>query len=790
MISYLKAHFNKALLLQYIVLILVIGVASALPLRHAIGRLNIGYDTFLPFIPEHSFKLTYQWTDRFNGIYTSNLYFVWVGILYVIQKMGASIYEAALTLQFGIFFLSGIGIYKTFNLYNKNSRYLSLIPAVAFIYSPYLLDFMLYQMGTVGIVWCIYFFLKFIHNKRFEFIDVLGISIALGTITDLPNPKYHFLLFVTFLFIIAMSIILKLLNWNDLKRNIKWFICLIALSSYLLVPFIAFAVSYSSYSTLPTNIKKDYSTMGETLDFGIAQTHKMIRLFHTPNLIDQAQKQIESPIFFLTYYILPLLVIGFFPLLILRKKGQEKNHYLLLYCCAIFFIFLSKGANPPFGLFYELMLRLQILAFLRTTAGLVVFAGVFYSLIIGLLSLELFSYKQFRAVTLISTSLLILLWGYPIWSGKYFYNKLERTSEKPTYGTTIPPAYFKAAKTIAGDPLDSKVDVYPSQEGYQFNSWGYYGIVYYPWLIKQPVISFSKQTHEGRAQSMVNVQYILHDKTATPQEYEQYILPSTKPVFTSEYLDLYRQTTSHFIPHIYVSSKNMSTNKVPTSYLNDQEKTELFGYFQLTNDPGVLLRIPQNITDKPIVEFKKINPSKYRVRLHKATGIFPIIFEENFHPLWSMYIKQYPSVIKTNRVSDLEPETDSYLASKSDRVRYQRDGSLSVMGTNYISKKIHGAIQNDNLDSSQIFETLLLQKAGAEHLKVNEYFNSWLINSQQLCAQTMKCIKNPDGSYEIELVIEFDAQKITDISVGISLLAFLGCVIHLSNSFIKKYKNK
>lgn len=786
MISYLKAHFNKALLLQYIVLILVIGVASALPLRHAIGRLNIGYDTFLPFIPEHSFKLTYQWTDRFNGIYTSNLYFVWVGILYVIQKMGASIYEAALTLQFGIFFLSGIGIYKTFNLYNKNSRYLSLIPAVAFIYSPYLLDFMLYQMGTVGIVWCIYFFLKFIHNKRFEFIDVLGISIALGTITDLPNPKYHFLLFVTFLFIIAMSIILKLLNWNDLKRNIKWFICLIALSSYLLVPFIAFAVSYSSYSTLPTNIKKDYSTMGETLDFGIAQTHKMIRLFHTPNLIDQAQKQIESPIFFLTYYVLPLLVLGFFPFLILRKKGYEKNHYLLLYCCAIFFIFLSKGANPPFGLFYELMLRLQIFAFLRTTAGLVVFAAVFYSIIIGLLFLEFFKHRHFRILALISTSLLILLWGYPIWSGNFFYTMLDRTSDTPSYGVIIPESYFSAARTIAGDPLDSKVDVYPSQKDYQFNSWEYYGIIYYPWLMRQPVISFSKQTNEGRAQSIVNVRYLLHDKTATPQEYEQYSMPTTAPIYTSKYLDLYELPTSHFIPHIYIPAKTMSTSVVPTAYLNDQEKTELSGYFQLTGNPEILLTIPKTITKKPIVEYKKITPSKYRVRLHKAIGIVPVIFKENFHPLWNMYLKQYPSIKYTDNFMAVESNHDDYRATESEIRNYQDNGNISVVGDKYISKNFHGTIQNDNLDTGFIFESLFLKKAGVEHLKVNGYFNSWLINSGHLCSRSSKCVKNPDGSYEIELVIEFAPQQTSDISIGVSLLTLLGYMAYLSISFIKK----
>lgn len=767
---------------------ILLAIVAAVPLIHSWGKINVSYDTFLPFIPEYSYKNAYQWTDRYNGAYTLNSYFVWISSIFVPTKLGLSLYQSASVMQFAIFWLSGIGIVKIFNLYNKRSEYVAIIPAVSFIYSPYLLDFMLYQLGTIGIVWSIYFFLKFIHTKQFVFIDILGIALALGTITDLPNPKYHFLLLVTFLVLLLLSLALRLLSWSDIRRNIKQFVGLALLTLYLLMPFFTFINSYSSFNSTPINIKKNYASMGETLDFGVAQIHKMIRLFHTPNILELVRKQIESPFLFLTYYILPILVLGIFPFLMLKKKGVEKKHYFILYFLAVFYVVFSKGANPPFGILYEFILKLPILAFLRTTAGLVVFAGIFYSLIIGLLFGELFAHNQRREASVALMLLLIFLWGYPIWTGKYFYNFLDSTAKYPTYGIVIPEAYFEAAKAIAKNDLDAKIDVYPSQDGYQYNSWGYYGIVYYPWLMKQPVINFPKKTTEGKEQSMVNVRYFLYDKTAAHQEYERYSIPTTTPVYASKYLDLFELPVSSFIPHIYVSSKNIITSKVPASYLNDQEKKELMGYFQPMDSPEVLLTIPKIILDKPMVEFKKINPTKYRVRLHRAVGRFPIIFEENFHPLWNLYIGRYPSIKAVGqnvRISTTSSQ-DNYRATQSDVVTYQKNSAISVSGVKYISKNFHGSIQNDNLDTGTFLETLTLTHTNAKHVKANGYFNSWLIDSRLLCENNNKCIKNLDGTYEIELVIEFGPQRAVDISSMLSLITLLSYSGYIALPYFKQ----
>jgi hypothetical protein len=40
----------------------------------------------------------------------------------------------------------------------------------------------------------------------------------------------------------------------------------------------------------------------------------------------------------------------------------------------------------------------------------------------------------------------------------------------------------------------------------------------------------------------------------------------------------------------------------------------------------------------PTLEFKKINPTKYRIRVHGASGVFPLVFSESFHDGWKAYL--------------------------------------------------------------------------------------------------------------------------------------------------------
>src|SRR3989339_1050622 len=204
--------------------VVVIAIVSFIPIIKTHNWLVIGNDSFVPLVPENSLDLVYQWIDIDNGSYIGNNHLTWISIFLILVKIGGNIYQVAFLFQFLIFFLSGIGIYTIYNVFNKKNPLYGLLPAVFFILSPHLLDHMPYYQGTVGIIWSTLVLIKFLKYKNFSPIDVLLLSISLSIITDLPNPKYHFLLFVLFIVAILVALVIKLLHIRHIVRNLKYFI--------------------------------------------------------------------------------------------------------------------------------------------------------------------------------------------------------------------------------------------------------------------------------------------------------------------------------------------------------------------------------------------------------------------------------------------------------------------------------------------------------------------------------------------------------------------------------------
>ncbi len=132
----------------------------------------------------------------------------------------------------------------------------------------------------------------------------------------------------------------------------------------------------------------------------------------------------------------------------------------------------------------------------------------------------------------------------------------------------------------------------------------------------------------------------------------------------------------------------------------------------------------------PIVEYKKINPIKYKVLIRGARDTFPLVFSESFHKWWRVY----PVVGTVHREHFYETYFKKYLSESG-------------------------------------------------HLVVNGYANSWLINTQELCDSSRKCVRNDDGSYDIALVVEFWPQRVFYFSLFISVVTLILSVSYLIYNF-------
>lgn len=263
----------------------------------------------------------------------------------------------------------------------------------------------------------------------------------------------------------------------------------------------------------------------------------------------------------------------------------------------------------------------------------------------------------------------------------------------------------------------------------------------------------------------------------------------------------------------------------------DRGEVEVATNYILDLDNLVFSKDSRREIKTPILEFEKINPGKYRIRVHQATNSFPLVFSQNFHSGWKIYLMK-------NQKPKLEPQNlDDYKildgnendqADRESLVGYINQGWISNLGDgrvkkikhrkfedgeekidyvekykiDFVSKNFQGTIQNNNLSQGHIWDTWLKESlAEKNHFIVNGYANSWWIDLDQVkgsaSAKAMvgkqeskikSYTENSDGSIDFELIIEFWPQRLFYLGLLVSGMTLLGCIGYLGYNYIYKRK--
>jgi len=156
--------------------------------------------------------------------------------------------------------------------------------------------------------------------------------------------------------------------------------------------------------------------------------------------------------------------------------------------------------------------------------------------------------------------------------------------------------------------------------------------------------------------------------------------------------------------------------------------------------------LKENLAE-PQITFKKINPTKYLVKVEKAKNPFWLVFSESFHKQWRLY----------------KLEKDNPQNWKEIVADYPH---LKVKEARHLMKF-----------TPQDIKYLFKKPLSAPHLLVNGYANGWFIEPKKLGL----------GENFI-LVIYFWPQSLFYLGLGISGITFLFCIIYLLASWIKKNK--
>ncbi len=110
-----------------------------------------------------------------------------------------------------------------------------------------------------------------------------------------------------------------------------------------------------------------------------------------------------------------------------------------------------------------------------------------------------------------------------------------------------------------------------------------------------------------------------------------------------------------------------------------------------------------------------------------------------------------------------------------------------IYDIDFISKNFQGTIQNDNLLEGSFYDTWLIKPLKEKnHIMANGYANSWIIDPEELCRGNDKCIRNPDGTYDIDLIIEYWPQRLLYIGLFVSGTTIFFCSLALILSLSKK----
>lgn len=152
------------------------------------------------------------------------------------------------------------------------------------------------------------------------------------------------------------------------------------------------------------------------------------------------------------------------------------------------------------------------------------------------------------------------------------------------------------------------------------------------------------------------------------------------------------------------------------------EVPDLRDAFYLVSEPE------RKLVEPKAVDFELINPTKKLVHIKGATTPFFLGMSESYHDQWQLQFQneKIQGVLKR-----------WWPFAKPDRV------------------------------------------ADEYHYKLNGFLNAWYIDTDDWCATQGKCTKNADGSYDIEMVIEFWPQRWFYLGLLISGTTLAGCLGYL-----------
>ena len=222
---------------------------------------------------------------------------------------------------------------------------------------------------------------------------------------------------------------------------------------------------------------------------------------------------------------------------------------------------------------------------------------------------------------------------------------------------------------------------------------------------------------------------------------------------------MYETDEQNFLPHFYITNTIITYDNNPklhpyfesASSFSIQKTSEARSIFI---EEQICKKLSKRIcskefssgpSDLPKIQFEKINPTRYRLKVNGAKDRYVLVFSESFHRNWSLF----PAYT--------EPQQKKTLS-------------------NYFDGKVtEGVHSNTFLDESTFSTWGKKAIASYRHFQVNGYANAWVVLPEDV-----------GGRDSYSLVVEMTDQRIFYAGLVVSLQVFIFCMLWGAFSFIGK----
>lgn len=684
-------------------------------------------------------------------------------------------------------------------------------------------------IGFSNIIWSLLFFYMWLKTKSARHLVLSGIFSA-------------FLLYIVYFFIYLVLAVVLLTTTHLANKNMRTrvrvtigYFCLILIYNfYWLVPFL-YSVSFQQglNTILPSN--SGYSVLLSLAPY--SSILKAISLYYYGSLQENLGFGITLDISLIVFFGVCVNLLFYKTNKPLARSTEKYTIFTTLMCLFLIGLFFATGPNRPYGsIFSWAFTNVPLFQGFRTYMRFNVVIFICYIAFVALIVSE--NKGKVRG------GFLLLLTGLIVYFGQHYTNIKVRPVELPTpYGN-----YIMNPSRLDGNTIDAPLTLYN-----QHYVWGETSIMsnlsersfwyYYTGYIvnnsaRENIIKFYKNMATTRylelLNSLYNVKDIIYHKdrvsstnlnvSVSKHENEKGFL---KAVDDNSFYTHYKTVANSYLPHIYIpeyiepltnmngflNNDDLSYNNSITAYLQNRDLYE--------QRPNIVH------SKSTVLEYRKISPVKYRVVIHSVKNEQLIVFSESYSTGWKIYLVKNNNGTKyTTSVTGL-PNTsyhslvgnEDYEVGESDLTSYLINGWISTLGdgkvkqtkhykwennkklldynekyrVGFISKIFHGTLQNDNLPSGYFWETWVpsttLQLPEEKHLLTNGYANSWLIDTDKWCNTSTLCIKKPDGTYDMEFVIEYWPQRLFYASLSVSIISLLYCIVYFAcKHILSKHK--